>query len=82
MLRHRSSMVARKGVRKPRRRQNKRYARRNKVATLATVKRLITGTQETKCHYINPVEFTMGNNTAYVLLLLRVFLRVQLVINV
>ena len=60
-------MVARKGVRKPRRRQNKRYARRNKVATLATVKRLITGTQETKCHYINPVEFTMGNNTAYVL---------------
>lgn len=56
--------VNRKFARKPYR-GRRRY--RRKPATLATVKRLITRTQETKCHYINPVEFTMGNNTAYVL---------------
>lgn len=56
--------VNRKFARKPYR-GRRRY--RRKIATIATVKRLITGTQETKCHYINPGDITMGNNTAYVL---------------
>ena len=58
-------MVLQYESRKPRRRRNRRRGRGRKLATLATVKRLISGQEETKRYWVGMGDFLPGSQRVY-----------------